>query len=73
MSLWERAMKGTGFTVVESFKDKRYDGLDFEIHYNPIHDSEGKLIGVSHFAINVHQRIQNEKTGGVQSRAGKCS
>lgn len=54
-------MKGTGFTVVESFKDKRYDGLDFEIHYNPIHDSEGKLIGVSHFAINVHQRIQNEK------------
>ncbi|HHW4980939.1 TPA: diguanylate cyclase [Legionella anisa] len=61
MSLWERAMKGTGFTVVESFKDKRYDGLDFEIHYNPIHDSEGKLIGVSHFAINVHQRIQNEK------------
>ncbi|WP_412756096.1 diguanylate cyclase [Legionella bozemanae] len=61
MSLWERAMKGTGFIVIESFKDKRHDGLDFEIHYNPIHDSEGKLIGVSHFAINVHQRIQNER------------
>ncbi|WP_454782353.1 diguanylate cyclase [Legionella sp. WA2022007384] len=61
MSLWERAMKGTAFTVIESFKDKRYDGLDFEIHYNPIHDSEGNLIGVSHFAINVHQRIQNER------------
>ncbi|QLZ69058.1 hypothetical protein FOLKNPGA_01840 [Legionella sp. PC1000] len=61
MSLWERAMKGTGFTVIESFKDKRYEGLDFEIHYNPIHDSEGELIGVSHFAINVHQRIHNER------------
>lgn len=61
MSLWQKAMKGTAFTVIESFKDKRHDGLDFEIHYNPIHDSEGQLIGVSHFAINVHQRIQNEK------------
>ncbi|KTD41347.1 sensor domain-containing diguanylate cyclase [Legionella parisiensis] len=61
MAYWERAMKGTGFTVIESFKDKRHDGLDFEIHYNPIHDSEGKLIGVSHFAINVHQRIQSER------------
>lgn len=61
MLLWEKAMKGTAFTVIESFKDKRLDGLDFEIHYNPIRDSEGKLIGVSHFAINVHQRIQNER------------
>ncbi|MCW8443749.1 diguanylate cyclase [Fluoribacter gormanii] len=61
VSLWEKAMKGTAFTVIESFKDKRYDGLDFEIHYNPIHDSDGNLIGVSHFAINVHQRIQNER------------
>ncbi|WP_392537236.1 diguanylate cyclase [Legionella sp. 227] len=61
MSLWEKAMKGSTFTVIESFKDDRHEGLDFEIHYNPIHDSEGKLIGVSHFAINVHQRIQNER------------
>ncbi|WP_454783691.1 diguanylate cyclase [Legionella sp. WA2024007413] len=61
LTLWERAMKGTAFTVIESFKDKRYDGLDYEIHYNPIHDSQGNLIGVSHFAMNVHQRIQNEQ------------
>ncbi|CAM2761230.1 sensor histidine kinase [Legionella steigerwaltii] len=61
MSLWEKAMKGSAFTVIESFKDKQHEGLDFEIHYNPIRDSDGKLIGVSHFAINVHQRIQSER------------
>ena len=62
MALWTRALEGQSFTVVESFYDKRFVGLDYEIHYNPIRNAKKELVGASHISTNVSYRIQNQKS-----------
>lgn len=59
--LWEKALEGKSFTTSESFKDKVHEELSYEIHYNPIFDAEGILIGASHIATNIYQRIKDEQ------------
>jgi len=59
--LWAKALAGKSFTTSESFKDKVHDELCYEIHYNPIYDAEGGLIGASHIATNIYHRIKNEQ------------
>lgn len=61
MELWKKAMEGRAFTVVESFTDPRYDSLDYEIHYSPIYNAQGQLIGASHIATNISMQMQNSK------------
>ncbi|MDI1352581.1 MAG: sensor domain-containing diguanylate cyclase, partial [bacterium] len=61
LSLWTKAFEGQSFTVIESFHDKHFPDLYYEIHYNPIRNYKNELIGASHTAINVNQRIINEK------------
>lgn len=61
INLWKKAFEGHTFTVIESFQDKKFTDLNYEIHYNPIYDAQGNLIGASHIASNVSQRIYSEK------------
>ncbi|CEG58442.1 sensor domain-containing diguanylate cyclase [Legionella fallonii] len=60
-SLWQKALQGQPFTVIESFDDKRFSDLDFEIHFNPICNARGELVGASHTTTNIFYRLQNEK------------
>ncbi len=60
-SLWRRALQGQPFTVIESFEDKRFSDLDFEIHFNPICNARGELVGASHTTTNIFYRLQNER------------
>ncbi|MBX9703789.1 MAG: diguanylate cyclase, partial [Silvanigrellaceae bacterium] len=57
---WMKAFEGNSFTVVETFDDERFSDLIFEIHYNPIRNEQNVLIGASHIATNVYERIQND-------------
>lgn len=61
LALWNKAFKGQSFSVIESFKDKRFRGLDYEVHFNPIRNAQGKLVGASHTSTNVFYRMQSEK------------
>ncbi|MFC3909927.1 diguanylate cyclase [Legionella dresdenensis] len=58
--LWRKALEGKAYTVIEAFGEKLNSSLHYEIHYNPIFDTEGKLIGASHIATNINERIENE-------------
>ncbi|MBN9229415.1 MAG: hypothetical protein BGO90_10970 [Legionella sp. 40-6] len=59
--LWKKALEGKAFTAIETFEHKHHRDLDYEIHFNPIYDSQGKLIGASHIATNIHRRVLNEQ------------
>lgn len=61
LQLWNKALQGSSFTVIESFFDNRIGTLDYEIHFNPIRDASGNLIGANHIATDVKPRLQNEK------------
>ncbi len=60
LKLWQKAMEGVSFSVIESFADKRFKSLNYEVHYNPLRDGNGVLIGASHIATDITQRIINE-------------
>lgn len=60
LTCWSRALSGESFTVLESFKDSKLAELDYEIRYTPIFNQQGIIIGASHIASNIHQRIQSE-------------
>lgn len=59
--LWQKALSGTSFTVIETFEDKKLGNLDYEIHFNPIRDASGNIIGANHIATDVRPRLQGEK------------
>ncbi len=60
-NLWSKALQGDSFIVIETFSDKRLGNLDYEIHFNPIRDASGNIIGANHVATDVKPRLQNEK------------
>ena len=59
--LWEKAFIGKPFTVIQSFFEKKYSNLQFEIRYSPIFNTQGQLIGACHIASNITSRLKNEK------------
>lgn len=61
LTLWQKALQGTSFTVTEEFNDKRFDMLNYEIHYSPIYNEHKELIGASHIASNITLRMNSEK------------
>ncbi|MBP9721720.1 MAG: diguanylate cyclase [Gammaproteobacteria bacterium] len=58
--LWTKALTGVAFTTIHAFKRLDSHPIYFEIHFNPIYDSEKVLIGASHIATNIDLRIQNQ-------------
>ncbi len=62
IQLWQKALSGQTFSVIEHFQDKRFTNLYYEIHYNPIFNAQNKIIGASHIATNISKRIENEQS-----------
>lgn len=58
--LWKRALSGQSFSLIESFIDKRAELISYEIHYSPIYDDKKNIIGASHIASNITQRVNSE-------------
>ncbi|NNF00700.1 MAG: PAS domain S-box protein, partial [Pyrinomonadaceae bacterium] len=55
-ALWERALSGERFTASERFLDQNDKPFFYEVTYNPLQDSDGKIIGASHIVRNVTER-----------------
>ncbi|MES2291458.1 MAG: PAS domain-containing protein [Pseudomonadota bacterium] len=57
-----RALTGESFTVEEEFGNPEIDAPRWEIHYSPLRDAQGKVMGAFHHArdISARLRAQNE-------------
>ncbi len=56
----ERALKGEIFTVVEEFGDPDVVRPYWEIHYAPLRDAAGEIIGAFHHAQDITGRLRAE-------------
>jgi diguanylate cyclase (GGDEF)-like protein/PAS domain S-box-containing protein/putative nucleotidyltransferase with HDIG domain len=57
---YDKALSGTAHTTLEKYGDKVVSY--YETKFNPIHNLQGKIIGLTVFAENVTKRIDMEKT-----------
>jgi len=55
-ALWEKALLGERFSASERYVDQEDKPYYYEVTYNPLRDSEGKIIGASHIVRNVTER-----------------
>lgn len=53
-----RALSGESFTVEEEFGNPAIDAPRWEIHYSPLRDSEGTIVGAFHHARDVSARLR---------------
>ena len=56
MAYWNRALAGEDFTVAQQFGDPRLARSWYELHFSPIRDDRGKVVGAVHIVRNVTER-----------------
>jgi PAS domain S-box-containing protein len=56
----DKALEGLKFTIEESYEEGEGAFSTFEVHYNPIENEEGIVIGVAIFAQDITRRKINE-------------
>ncbi|MCX6278896.1 MAG: PAS domain-containing protein [Bacteroidetes bacterium] len=56
MTNWSRALGGEDFTVTRQFGDTNLERNWYELHFSPIRDNAGNVIGAVHIARNVTER-----------------
>jgi len=60
VEIWDRALKGEEFTVIEKFGSDDKTRSQFEITYSSIYNEKGKLIGAAHIVRDVGKRVEGE-------------
>ena len=60
MNHWNRALGGEDFTVEQQFGDIQLERNWYELHFSPIRDADGKVIGAVHIVHNTTDRKQAE-------------
>ena len=66
---FDRALSGVHFTVTEDYGDVNLYRTFYENYYSSIKNSEGAIVGLSVFVIDVTHRKQSEKQLELLSRA----
>ncbi|HEY9604115.1 MAG TPA: PAS domain S-box protein, partial [Allocoleopsis sp.] len=61
LEMWERALAGEQFTLIQEFGNSNRDRNYYEITYSSIKDKSGQLLGASHIIKNVSDRIRSEQ------------
>lgn len=61
LALWTRAIRGEEFSIIDKFGNKNSSNNEYEVTFSAIYDEHNNLIGASHIARNVTQRITQEK------------
>ncbi|WP_420263755.1 PAS domain-containing protein [Candidatus Magnetominusculus dajiuhuensis] len=61
MDFWGRALGGEDFTVTQQFGDTKLDRSWYELHFSPVRDTEGKVMGAVHVVRNVTRRKRMEE------------
>ena len=59
-SYYDRSLAGESYTVTETLISKEDFVLKEEISFNPMYNSEGKIIGVGCFAHDISERLEKE-------------
>ena len=57
---FDRAFKGDFFVLTEEYGDKKLSRVYYDNYYNPVKDTEGDIVGISVFVVDVTQRKQAE-------------
>ncbi|HEX7821832.1 MAG TPA: PAS domain-containing protein [Sphingobium sp.] len=61
-SLWSRALAGEEYVEVQQFSEHvGEEGRFYEIRFNALHDSHGRLIGAYQFAYDVTERLMEQQ------------
>ncbi len=60
LAIWERALRGENFTVVEEFGDPDRDRPYYELRFNMLHDRTGNLVGAFQYAVDVSDRLRDQ-------------
>jgi PAS domain S-box-containing protein len=58
---FDRALKGDFFILTEEYGDKELSRTYYDNYYSPVNDSEGNIVGISVFVLDVTQRKQAER------------
>ena len=61
VEIWERALAGEEFTVIQDLGDINRERNYYEITYSSIRDENEQLLGASHIAKDISDRIQAEE------------
>ncbi|MBF0487693.1 MAG: PAS domain-containing protein [Nitrospirae bacterium] len=61
MDFWGRALSGEDFTVTQQFGDIKLDRNWYELHFSPVRDTDGKVVGAVHVVRNVTRRKRMEE------------
>ena len=60
-AVWDRALAGEEFAVVEEFGDPARDRRAYEIRFNTLRDRDGKRIGAYQFVYDVTERLRDQE------------
>ncbi|WP_017715713.1 PAS domain S-box protein [Kamptonema formosum] len=58
LDIWNRALRGEEFTVIEEFGSEGLERNCYEITYSSIFDENSQLIGAAHIARDVSERVR---------------
>ena len=56
LKLWDRALAGEDFTVIQEFGDVKLLRNWYELHFSPVRDSDGKVVNAVHVVRNINER-----------------
>ena len=59
---WNRALEGEDFIITQQFGDRTLTRNWYELHFSPVRNSDGKVIGAVHIVRNVTERKLSEET-----------
>lgn len=67
-ALWSRALLGETFTEIVEFGPSPDVREVYELRFNPVRDSAGRLLGAAHIFRNVTERVRMERALGASER-----
>ena len=68
-ALMERALTGEMFTARVEFGDPSHARLYWDIHYSPLRNADGDIVGASHHAIEVTAQVEAERALAASQEA----
>jgi PAS domain S-box-containing protein len=59
--LWDRALRGEAFTLVQAFGDPMQDERHYELKFSPLRNDTGQITGAYQFVFDVTQRVLDQQ------------
>lgn len=59
--IWQRALRGEDFSIIEPFGDDQYQRRYFEVRFSTLRDGQGRKIGASSTSYDVTDKVRAEQ------------